>query len=117
MGAERAHRAAEGQRRGSGGAAAHLPTCAGRRIVKLAEPDLVREGKRVLGGVRGPKGVSELRFWKGEAEQSWPRLTSADTSVAVGEKISTPMMSSITKEMTLCDTFILSICAARHTAA
>ena len=57
MGAERAHRAAEGQRRGSGGAAAHLPTCAGRRIVKLAEPDLVREGKRVLGGVRGPKGV------------------------------------------------------------
>ena len=61
--------------------------------------------------------MSELRFWKGEAEQSWPRLTSADTSVAVGEKISTPMMSSITKEMTLCETFILSICAARHTAA
>ena len=49
--------AAEGQRRGSGGAAAHLPSFGGRRKVKLAEADLVREGKRVLGGVRGPKAV------------------------------------------------------------
>ena len=57
-----------GERKGSGGAAAHLPTCAGRRIVKLAEPDLVREGTRVLGGVGGLRVCESVRFWKGEAE-------------------------------------------------
>ena len=89
------------------GAAAHLPTCDGRRVVDLAEPDLVRQGKEGLGGVTGPKGSA----------QSWPRRTSAETSWTVGEKSSTPTMRSITKEMTLWDTFILSICAERRAAA
>ena len=66
--AEGQQRGSGGERKGSGGAAAHLPTCAGRRIVKLAEPDLVREGTRVLGGVGGLRVCESVRFWKGEAE-------------------------------------------------